>query len=161
MTSSDLEIALLAPVPEEHLKSGMTTCVKAGKVAFGSRAWQVFRDLDVARDGEPVQVFIYGSHSIKHGAPKVRWRGTYIGHVEAKAGAHPDGIMFRPDSTDQHEPDNQGHWAVFWELTDLVELAKDEAIPINAFRGWTSKKNYPSSYIPEGPLLVETPEVAT
>lgn len=150
-------IALLAPVPEEHLFDGLTTCKTEGKVAYGSRAWQVFRDLDVARSGQPVDVFIYASGSAKLGLPKVRWLATYIGHVEAKGGAHPDGTLFRPESTKKYLTDNSGHWAVFWEVVDLRQLSKEEAIPMTAFRGWQSKKCYVSSFVPEGPLLVEAP----
>lgn len=38
-------IALLAPVPEEHLHAGKKTTLANGKVAFGSRASDVFINL--------------------------------------------------------------------------------------------------------------------
>ncbi|WP_455269287.1 hypothetical protein [Rhizobium herbae] len=148
-------IALLAPVPEEHLFSGLEKYAAVGKVAFGSRAFQVFRDLDEVREDEPVDVYIYASASGKFGLPKVRWQARYIGHVEAKAGGHPEGITYRPDSTLNYESDNNGHWAIFWEVTGLRELSKTAAIPMNRFRGWQSRKYFVSAFIPEGPLLIE------
>ena len=78
------EIALLAPVPEEHLVSGLVTCCQKGKAN-----------------------------------------------------------------------DNAGHWAVFWEVSDLREFAKDEAIPMNHFSGCRTEKKYAASFIPTGPLLVD------
>ena len=41
------------------LHSGANVCREEGKVAFGSRAWEVFRELDQIRKGEPVDVLIY------------------------------------------------------------------------------------------------------
>ena len=38
------EVALLAPVPLEHLIDGLSVCDQQGKVAFGSRAWEIFRE---------------------------------------------------------------------------------------------------------------------
>lgn len=148
-------IALLAPVPEEHLISGLEKCYAAGKIAFGSRAFQVFRDLDEVRGEDPVDVYIYGSGGSKFGPPKVRWHARYVGHVDAKAGGHPDGMQYRPDSTKRYGTDNVGHWAVFWEVVELRQLKNEDSIPMNMFRGWQTRKNYVSSFVPEGPILVE------
>ncbi|NSY16305.1 hypothetical protein [Neorhizobium sp. AL 9.2.2] len=148
-------VALLAPVPEEHLISGLVTQEKTGKVAFGSRAFQVFRDLDDLRDNQPVDVYIYASASAKFGLPKVRWIAQYNVHVEAQGGGHPDGRRFRPESTFKYGTDNQGFWAVFWEVSELRELSKQEAIAIDKFRGFRSRKSFVSGFIPEGPLLIE------
>jgi hypothetical protein len=52
------DIALLAPVPLEHLEDGIDICRKQGKVAFGSRAWEIFRELDALRNGRPISAFI-------------------------------------------------------------------------------------------------------
>jgi len=115
-------VALLAPVPLIHLTDGALVCEGKGKVAFGSRAWEVFRELDRTRIGEPVDVLIYASHANADGPAAVTWRGKYIGHVEAKHGTHPEGMQYRPPSTAEHSSDNLGYWAVFWEVTDLHEL---------------------------------------
>jgi hypothetical protein len=39
-------IALLAPVPKEHLDDGMKTAMMNGKVSFGSRASDVLLKLE-------------------------------------------------------------------------------------------------------------------
>lgn len=156
MIVSDLtthsKIALLAPVPEEHLVSGLAKCRAEGKVAFGSRLWELFRDLDDARDGLAVEAYLYASRSQKLGPPKVRWHGIYIGHVEVRGGAHPDGAKYIPESANS---DRRDHWAVFWEVTGLSQLEKSECVPMNHFVGLKTRAKYKSSFVPERPLLVE------
>ena len=149
------KVALLAPVPEVHLLSGMNTLASEGKLAFGSSAWGVFRELDERTAGMDVDVYIYASESSKPGPPKVLWRASYLGHVESRNGAHPDGMTYRPQSTRENAQDNRGHWAIFWEIDGLQELQKDEAIPMNLFRGLSSGKPFVSSFVPHGPTLVE------
>ena len=51
-------VALLAPIPLEHLSDGVEVCTREGKVAFGSQAWETltkFEDLGGvgAREGTP------------------------------------------------------------------------------------------------------------
>jgi hypothetical protein len=70
-------VALLAPVPFEHLNDGQEVVQKEGKVAFGSRAWETFRELDKLRKGMPVDVYIYESHGGGHYDFKVSWRARY------------------------------------------------------------------------------------
>lgn len=149
--------SLLTPVPLEHLRSGVDVCLEQGKVAFGSRAWEVFRELDAKRHGSPVDVFIYASSDQNSISIEVSWRGRYIGHVESKGGAHPDGLRFRPLSTQKNSSDNKGHWAVFWELDQLRELSQEERVPIKDFIGYSSGKKYKKGFIPEGPLIVVSP----
>ncbi len=129
---------------------------ETGRVAFGSRAWQVFRDLDELREGQPIDVFIYASYPALKLPPKVRWKGRYIGHVDAVGGAHPNGMASRPKTTGGYEADNSGHWAIFWELDHLAKLQKNEILPMSIFRGFGSNKVYKSNFVPEGPLLVKS-----
>ncbi|MBV7380586.1 hypothetical protein [Maritimibacter dapengensis] len=149
------QIALLAPVPEEHLISALDTQKSAGKVAFGSNAWQVFNELREIAGDQEIDVYIYASDSRKFGPPKVRWTARYLGHVDSKNGAHPSGMTYRPTSTEQYDADNRGHWAVFWEVDSLVELTKDEAIPMNLLSGRNSHKAFVSNFVPHGPTLIE------
>ena len=151
------EVALLAPVPLEHLIDGQAVCDQQGKVAFGSRAWEIFRKLDELRDGQPVDVYIYASHAPGRPSFKVSWKGIYLGHVEGIHGAHPQGMLFRPPSTAQYEDDNFGHWAVFWEVAQLRKLAPEEHIPTGRFYGWDKRRLYEKNFIPEGPILVHQP----
>ncbi len=148
-------VSLLAPVPEEHLISGQDVVAETGRVAFGSRAWQVFRELDELREGQPIDVYIYASYPTLKRPPKVRWKGRYIGHVEAIVGAHPDGMANRPKTTGSYDADNRGYWAIFWELDRLSKLQNDEVLSMSVFRGFNSDKVYNSSFIPEGPTLVK------
>lgn len=148
-------VALLAPVPEEHLFSGMEKCGEAGKVAFGSTDWEVFRTLNELGRSQAVNVYLYASHSSKFGLPKVRWTARYMGSVEAKAGAHPEGMAYRPASTEKNQADNIDHWIVFWEVVQLRPLPKEAAIPMSRFKGFTARKPYLSSFVPKGPLLVQ------
>lgn len=150
-------IALLAPVPLEHLQDGAGVCTSEGKVAFGSRAWEVFRELDAERNGRPVDVFIYASGDPAAIRLEAAWHAIYIGHVEGKNGAHPAGMQFRPPSTGKYPTDNKGHWAIFWEVEHLRELQPDERISIELFMGYRSSKSYKKNFVPEGPLLVIHP----
>ena len=56
------DFAILAPVPLEYLVSGEGIAEKEGFVAFGSRKWELFRQVEKLRNGAPVPVLIYPSH---------------------------------------------------------------------------------------------------
>jgi hypothetical protein len=151
-------IALLAPVPLEHLDSGKVIAETEGKVAFGSMKFELFRKLDVLRTGMPVDVYIYASHSDGQRDFEVSWRGRYIGHVVSDPpGAHPNGMKYRPASTANYPNDNSGHWAVFWEIEDLRPLLPEEGITLASFTPFDGKKPYGHAFPPEGPLLIEHP----
>jgi len=153
------EFALLAPVPLEHLLSSVEKLAEAEKVAFGSRAWEVFRDLDVSRRGAPVPVLFYASHDGASYPPMVSWTARYLRHVEGRGGAHPEGMTFRPSSTAKYRKDNSGHWAVFWEVDDLRKLAVEQQVRIDGLKSGTSGKPLASGYRPEGPIVVFNPFV--
>lgn len=140
---------LLVPIPEEHLKSGLEVCGNEGKVAFGSRAFQVFEQADALRNEIEHDVFIYPSLGSKFGPPKARWHGTYIGHVHSIGGAHPEGMRFRPPTTAENPSDNSGRWAIFYELKNLTELSKQDSLAMNRFRGFGKQKKFVSSFVPE------------
>lgn len=151
-------IALLAPVPKEHLDDGSKTVVEKGKVAFGSMKWETFRDLDKLCAGMPVDVYIYESEGGGKINSSITWRGRYIFHKESDMGAPPAEIKpFRPDSTFKYETDNQGHWAVFWVLDSLEPVPQGEERWVGEFTGYGKKKAYGHSFSPEGPILIEHP----
>lgn len=143
-------IALLAPVPEGLLVEGQRVCEAKGKVAFGSRAWELFRSLDGLRDGLPVDVFLYASHTDRL-EKVVSWRGRYVGHVEGIDGKHPEGRKFRSRGALE---DGSGWWAVFWEVEDLQPI---EPIPTAHLRGHKAEKDYGTPFVPEGPIIIEHP----
>jgi len=145
------EFAILAPVPEEHLiswqKDGEQT-----KVAFGSMAFELFRQADELRGEKAVEVFIYAS--LAENRPlnsEVSWHGLYVGHVQSRSGRHPQGMKYRPPSTATDKPT----WAIFWEVEELERLASP--IAIASLRGFKKKSNFQSRFTPESPLLIEYP----
>jgi hypothetical protein len=123
-----------------HLQDAVDVCKSEGKVAFGSRAWEVFRQLDVERNGAPVDVYIYASVDPTADRLEASWYARYTGHVEGKNGAHPDGMRFRPPSTAINPSDNKGHWAIFWEVDSLLELEPEKRIPTGQFIGYGGGK---------------------
>lgn len=151
------DFAILAPVPLQHLQSGADIARKTGFVAFGSRKWELFRQIDELRSGAPVPVLIYPSHEDM--AVKVSfivsWVGWYIGCEESGSGRHSRGMSHRPPTTEQYGSDNQGHWAVFWHVRDLRELPIEQQLPISAIQ--TVKGGWRTSAPPRGPELVATP----
>ncbi len=157
MTPTIPSAALLTSVPLEHLIDGRDVCSAEGKVAFGSRAWQVFRDLDAIRKGEPVNVYIYASHADDPFTFEATWQASYTGHVESIGGAHPAGMRYRPPSTRQYANDNDGFWAVFWAVELLRELPPKDRIRIEKFCGLGKRRGFTRGFVPEGPLLVECP----
>jgi len=156
-TSTASHIALLAPVPLQHLVSGADVAKREGRVAFGSRAWEIFRDLDGSRKRLAVDVYIYASHA--EGPPQFEatWHARYTGHVESINGAHPAGMRYRPQSTAKYFTDNHGHWAVFWEVEDLRELPRAKRIRLADLTGFGKKRTYGKGFVPEGPLIIEHP----
>jgi len=128
-----------------------------GRVAYGSRAWEVFRELDGLKKGIPIDAYIYASHTDGPPSFEASWYGRYIGHVESVGGAHPAGMRYRPPSTAQYPSDNLGYWAVFWEVEQLREFASDERLRLADFTGFGKRRAYATLFVPEGPLLVEHP----
>ena len=151
------DFAILAPVPLRHLETGQTIAEEKGFVAFGSRKWELFRDIDERRGSDPVPVVIYPSHEDDPAkvSAMVSWIGWYIGSEEAHNGRHSLGMEHRPPSTEANPSDNKGHWAVFWHIRQLVPLAASDRFPISKLQtikgGW--RKNTP----PRGPELVAVP----
>lgn len=159
MTDSLLEIAILAPIPLEHLESGKTIDETTGFVAFGTNKWELFQKIDSLKGHARTAVLIYpswGTELVDTGF-KVSWFGWYHGHTHSKGGAHPDGLTHRPPTTSSYPKDNAGHWAAFWHIKRLRRLPKEKQISISKIAtikdGW--RKNAP----PHGPELVALPEL--
>jgi hypothetical protein len=152
------DIALLAPVPREHLVDGNQTALTMGKVAFGSRAYDVFLKLDEERGGKPVDVYIYESYGSGQYDFRVSWHARYLGYVGAVDGAHPDGMKYRPASTAKYAGDNEGgDWLLFWEVDLLEEIPEPERLHVGHFMPYGKKKPYGKFFVPRGPMLVEHP----
>lgn len=155
--SVDVDFAILAPVPLEHLQSGKDVAVKEGFVAFGSMKWEFFRQVDKLRCSRKVPVLLYPSHEDVPAKLSyvVAWFGWYTGHVNSVGGGHPLSMKHRPPTTGQYASDNIGHWAVFWHVEGLRDLPKERHLRISEIEtvkgGW--RKNAP----PRGPELVAVP----
>lgn len=157
MIETASRLALLAPVPLQHLRDGKDVAATAGRVAFGSRAWKLFRELDKLRKGLPVDVYIYASHSDDQLRFVASWHGHYVGHVESIGGAHPEGMRYRPPSTGAYVADNLGHWAIFWEVEHLAELPPERHLRIGDMMGFGKRQQYGNGFAPESPMLIEHP----
>ncbi len=157
MTTTAAHVALLAPVPLEHLVSGWAVARSEGKVAFGTRAWKVFRDLDELRERMPVDAYLYASQTTQSRALEVSWQAVYVGQIESIGGAHPDGMRYRPSSTAKYANDSVGKWAVFWEVRDLREITPKKRLALACLSGFGKKRAYGPAFWPEGPLLIEHP----
>jgi hypothetical protein len=151
------DFAILAPVPLEHLQSGVQIAKDAGFVAFGSRKWELFRKVDELRGGLAVPVLIYPSHEDVPAKDSfvVSWAGWYVGSEQSDSGRHSGKMKHRPPTTGKYDSDNQGFWAVFWHVRDLFELPKDQRLPISALQ--TIKGGWRKDAPPRGPELVATP----
>lgn len=152
------DFAILAPVPLEHLETGQEIANANGFVAFGSRKFELFREIEERRNGAAVPLLIYPSHEDDPAKTsfQVSWIGWYIGSEETNNGRHSLGMTHRPPTTGQYAADNKGHWAVFWHVRDLTPLASADRFPISKVQtikgGW--RKNAP----PRGPELVAVPD---
>lgn len=152
-----MDAALLAPVPEVHLLDGLTTVRFHGKAAYGSRSWEVFRDLDQLRGDEPVVAYLYASHAAQNVGPKVTWQALYIGHVDAPNGTYPGNLKYRPESATRHPADVGGHWAIYWHLSDLKPLPIEDWAEIGELRRYRTVKRFGRRFVPEGPVIVGRP----
>jgi hypothetical protein len=161
------KFAILAPVPEIHLISGLEaiadqlnsddiTSLGLPKVAFGSMAFEILRKADELRKERAVEVLIYASDA-KGDQPlnsEVSWRARYIGHVPSRNGRYPGKSLFRPKAAATERP----VWAVYWEVQELEKLKTP--IPIASLQGLGQKANCKPRFVPEGPVLIEYPFAA-
>lgn len=147
-TRKTTDFALLAPVPLVHLESAEKL---KGPVAFGSRAYDCFAQIEALRGGDDVEVYLYASRPEGRDFT-VRWHARYIGFVPAVNGLHPNPEGRRPSTTESDSADS----LLFWEIEDLKPLGSP--IPISALQGFKSKKPYGKSFPPHGPILIKHPE---
>jgi hypothetical protein len=156
--------ALLAPVPEEHLLSGLDAIAaqldaddlpvgELPKVAYGSMAFESLAEVEKLRMGKTVEVLIYASHAKGEQPinPEATWRGVYVGYVGSRRGRYPGKSIYRPQAT----ASDSLTWAVFWEVQELERLKTP--IPIGTLTGRGKKAKYQPRFIPDGPVLIEYP----
>lgn len=160
--SDSVSFALLAPVPQEHLESGVEVAARTGYVCFGSQNWNLFVELDGLRGTEYVPVLFYPSHDDV--APKdtfkVCYQGWYVAHVTSDADKrHDDADGHRPPTVDKwrSEFDSPHHWALFWRVRDLKRLPDSEQVAIgtlSSYKSGNKRLNKP----PMGPAIIARPK---
>lgn len=143
---------VLAPVPALHLPAAAAAFARAGRVAFGSNAWEFWR----RQPAEWTAVWVVASSAgfPAAGLPgidpgKVIFRGRLAGVVAAVRGRHPDPAL-RPDSTGSDEP-----WAMFFELDALERLARPRPVI-----GLVTVQGVRLSRVPQGPIAIRDPAEA-
>lgn len=145
------EVALLTPVPLEHLESGLAVCEREGRVAYGTESGMVLSELAaLAKDAECTVLF-YASHTSSSGPARVTWSARFLGLVEAKSGRHPEHNRLRPRSTD-----SDGDWLIFYEVADLKKLEPADQLTLGSLKT-TKGKKLAKTFIPQGPTLIENP----
>jgi hypothetical protein len=148
-------VALLTPVPVQHLVSGTRVAETEGCVAFGSQAWEVFRELDRA-GGPGTRVLIYPSHSDGPPSFSVHWIASYVRYVESRGGAHPKGSRLRPPTAVEGGEDDERYWAGFYEVEGLTALPPEHWLPIADLRRLDGRR-YERGFAPEGPIIISAP----
>jgi hypothetical protein len=166
MIVADLyDFALLAPVPLEHLQSGLGIAEKEGFVAYGTRKWPLLRDLELRRRSDDglvagrVAVLIYQSvneDNLTRQSHVVSWFGWYAGSEETDTGSHSGKMKYRPPTTAASSTDNLGHWAAFWHVSGLRKLPPAKQIPIGKIGRIAGGLR--NGAAPRGPDLVALPE---
>jgi hypothetical protein len=155
----NVDFALLAPVPLEHLESGCEVARLKGHVSFQSQKWELFREVDRLRKDSVVPVLIYPSHESVEVEISylIKWVGWYMRHVEDQAAKRrEENEGFRPPTTQKYPQDRVVHNAVFWCVTGLQALAKGGGVPIRDLESYKTgywRKDSP----PRGPEIVRRP----
>ena len=157
------DFALLAPVPLVHLNSGLVVAETQGFVAFGTRKWQLLRQLNRMRcdvDGQVtgrVAVLIYQSQEDDQAQNSwvVSWFGWYAGSEETNTGAHSGKMQYRPPTTVSSPTDNVGHWSAYWHVSALRKLPLSKQQPIGKIGRIAGGLRKGAA--PRGPELVELP----
>lgn len=153
MSEPTADIALLAPVPEEHLLWGLRTCQETGFVSFGTDAGEALSELRLYADADhPADILFYASHPKQGSAVKAAtFRGRFVGYEGA--------VEARKKGWDKHRPKStqtDGKWSSFYLVANLQRL--DVPIPISSLPKRNGKgKKLAKNFVPIGPTLIDTP----
>ena len=152
MSEPTADVALLTPVPEVHLLSGLAVFEETGFVAFGTDSGMVLSEFrSLVDDDHPADILFYASESARSGSPVASFRGRFAGYDGAVSGrAKPVWAKHRPPTTE-----HDGPWQSFYLVSDFHPL--DSPITLSALRKQASKGKLAKTFIPIGPLIIETP----
>lgn len=156
MSERPSDIALLTPVPLQHLESGLAKCRQTGLVVYGTEATIVLSDFAKSvEDGSSADIFFYASEGRAVGPPVVTYRGRFEDYRGARAGrADKEWSRHRPDSTS-----SDGAWQSFYAVSDLRKL--EEPIPISQFSKRNTATTLSRTFYPRGPIIIDAPVVNT
>ena len=152
MADPTADVALLTPVPQQHLESGLQRCAETGFVAFGTDSGMVLSEFRMAVDDDhPADILFYASEASKAGQPSATYRGRFAGYDGAVDGrAKKAWAKHRPPTTEQ-----DGAWQSFYLVSDLRKLAT--AIPLTTLTKQGNKGKLAKTFVPLGPLIIDTP----
>ena len=158
---SNVDFAILAPVPQPHLDDGLGVCHDTDYVSYGSQKWELFREVDTLRQDEDVPVLIYPSHEEAEAKLKflIAWTGFYVGHSDSIAEKVWDEQHgHRPPCAENWRSagDSANGWAVFWRVRDLTKLSDAESVPIRSLESYKSG-HWRMDNPPHGPEIVARP----
>lgn len=145
------EVALLAPVPHQHLESGCPVCQREGRVAYGSDSVEVMAMAAAAARDASVRVLFYASHAPDAAPPRVTWIGRFLQLETPRKGRHPQHDRCRPPTTD-----DDGAWQIFYEVADLERLSPLMQSPLAGLKKRDGLK-LSKTFVPLGPVLIENP----
>lgn len=152
MSEPTADVALLTPVPEMHLLSGLAVCAANGFAAFGTDSGMVLSEFrSLVDDEHPADILFYPSESTRSGPPVATHRGRFAGYDGSVSGkAKPAWANHRPPTTV-----NDGAWQSFYLVSELREL--DPPILLSTLNKQATKGKLAKTFIPLGPLIIETP----
>lgn len=153
MNQAKADIALLTPVPEEHLVSGIETCRETGFVSFGTEAGEVLSELRSLVDADhEADIYFYASQTSPGTSAKtVTYIARFVGYEGAPEAKKKGWDKYRPRSTE-----NDGKWSSFYLVSNLRRLDAPIAISSLPKRNGKGRK-LAKSFIPIGPTLIDSP----
>ena len=146
------DVALLAPVHEQHLISGLETSDATGFVAFGTNAALTFLEFrSLVDEAHQADILFYASHSQKGGPPCAAYRGRFAGYDGADMGkAKIAWLKHRPPSTD-----SDTGWSGFYLVRNLQRI--EQPVLIAALKKCGGRAKLAKTFVPIGPLIIDTP----
>lgn len=152
------DFAILAPVPELHLRTGQQVARERTHVSFASKKWELFQEIDRLREGSEVPVLIYASHDeLAEPSFRVSWCGWYVGCLTDRDDMiREERLGHRPPSTIGNRHDDHRAWAVYWRVRALKPVSAEQVGSIGSFRSYKSG-HWRQGSAPRGPELVDRP----
>lgn len=152
MDEPTADVALLTPVPYQHLRSGLAVCAETGRVTYGTDSGMALAEFAYAVGTDSTaDILFYASETPISGFPKATYRARFVEYVGAKNGKAPGtAAAYRPPTTA-----DDGAWQSFYIISDLREL--EEPIELRTLTKRNSKSKLKSNFIPLGPLVIDTP----